>query len=167
MHLSGPAIFKTFSVLLLLTGRLYKIFNPDWNFNSLNRVEISSRLNSKHLFKMTLQLHVKISTLYAELKFQLGLAKSRWKFQIFRIIDIFSNQNSLFIFKKMKIATSQARFKWTNKMFTRIQKFHGIQILRLRHWQSQIIWKCEKMCSRNIWRWTRGVWSCFSEWKSI
>ena len=73
------------------------IFNPGWNFNSLNQIEISSRLNNKLLFKMTLQLHVKISTQYTELKFQLGLAKPRWnfnpgwKFQIFHIIDIFFN----------------------------------------------------------------------------
>ena len=42
---------------------------------------------------MTLQLHVKISTRYTELKFQLGLAKPRsnfnpgWKFQIFHICN--------------------------------------------------------------------------------
>ena len=41
------------------------------------QVEIAPRLNSKLLFKMTLQLHVKISTRYTELKFQLGLAKPR------------------------------------------------------------------------------------------
>ena len=46
-------------------------------FSSLNRVEISSRLNSTLFFKMTLQLHEKISTQPAELKFQLGLAKPR------------------------------------------------------------------------------------------
>ena len=74
-----------------------EIFNPGWNFNSLNQVEISSRLNSKLLFKMTLQLHVKILTQYTELKCQLGLAKPGWnfnpgwKFQIFHIIDIFSS----------------------------------------------------------------------------
>ena len=71
------------------------IFNPIWNFNSAYRVEISSRLNSKLLVKMTLQLHVKISTRYTELKFQLRSAKPRWnfipgwKYQIFHIIDIF------------------------------------------------------------------------------
>ena len=74
-----------------------EIFKPGWNFNSLNRVEISSWLNSKLFFKMTLQLHEKISTRSTELKFQLYLAKPRWnfnpgwKFQIFHIIDIFSN----------------------------------------------------------------------------
>ena len=55
----------------LLGGDYMEIFNP------LNRVEISSQLNSKLLFKMTLQLHVKISTRYTELKFKLGLAKPR------------------------------------------------------------------------------------------
>ena len=74
-----------------------QIFNPGWNFNSLNRVEISSRINSKLFFKMALQLHVKISTWYTKLKFQLDLTNPRWnfnpgwKFQIFCIIDIFSN----------------------------------------------------------------------------
>ena len=55
-------------------------FSTRADFNSLNRVEISSRLNSKLLFKMTLQLHVKISTQHTELKFQLGLAKARRNF---------------------------------------------------------------------------------------
>ena len=74
-----------------------EVFNPGWSFNSLNQVEISSRLNSKLLFKMTLQLLVKISARYTKLKFQLGLANPRWnfnpgwKFQNFHIIDIFSN----------------------------------------------------------------------------
>ena len=54
-----------------------EIFNPGYHFNLLNRVEISSRLNGKLLFKMALQLHVKISTRYTELKFQLGLANPR------------------------------------------------------------------------------------------
>ena len=91
-----------------------EIFSPGWNFNSLNRLEISSRLKSKLLFKMALQLHVKISTRYTELKFQLSLANPRWnfnpgwKFQIFHIIGIFfqpgmniwyyAHVNSLFIF---------------------------------------------------------------------
>ena len=74
-----------------------EIFDLGWNLNSLNRVEISCRLNSNILFKMKLQLHVKISTRYTELKFKLGLANPRrnfnlgWKFQIFHIMDIFSN----------------------------------------------------------------------------
>ena len=55
----------------------------------------------------------------------------------------------------------------SHKMFTRILKLHGIQKSRLKRWQSQIIWKCEKRSSRNVWRSTRGVWSCFSEWKYI
>ena len=52
-------------------------FQPGLKFQLVKRVEMSSRLNSKLLFKMTLQLHVKISTRYSELKFQLGLAKPR------------------------------------------------------------------------------------------
>ena len=46
---------------------------------------------------MTLQLDVKISTRYSELKFQFGFAKPGWnfnlgwKFQVFHFIDIFSN----------------------------------------------------------------------------
>ena len=81
----------------ILGADYMEIFKPGWNFISLNRVEISSWLNSKLLFKMTLELHVEISTRYTELKFQLGLANSRWnfnpgwKFQIFHIMDIFSN----------------------------------------------------------------------------
>ena len=74
-----------------------EIFNPGWNLNSLNRVEILSRLNSKLLFKLALQLHVKISIQCTELKFELGFANPRWifnlgrKFQISHIIEIFSN----------------------------------------------------------------------------
>ena len=83
--------------ILLVEIYYIEIFNPGWNFDSLNRVEVSSPLNRKLLFKITLQLHVKISVWYTELKFQLGLAKPRWyfnpgwKFQIFHIIDIFQN----------------------------------------------------------------------------
>ena len=57
-----------------------EIFNPGRNFNKVYQVEISSRLNSKLLFNMTLQLHAR----YTELKFQLGLANPRWniKFSI-------------------------------------------------------------------------------------
>ena len=108
-----------------------EIFNPGWNFNSLNRVEISSMLNSKLLFKMTLQLHVKISTRYIELKFQLNLKfQTKMKFQPGMKISYFpynqhffqpgmkiwyyANVNSLVIFKKIKTTTSQARFKWTD-----------------------------------------------------
>ena len=54
------------------------ILNPGLNFNSTNRVQISSRLNRKLLFKVTLQLHLKISTRYDKLNFQLGLANLRW-----------------------------------------------------------------------------------------
>ena len=76
-------------------GNYMETFNPGWNLNSLNRAEISSRLDSKHLFKITLQLHVKVSALYIELKFELDLANPRlnfnpgWKFQISHKIDIF------------------------------------------------------------------------------
>ena len=70
---------------------------PVWNFSLVYQVKISSRLKSKLHFKMTLQLHVKISILYTELKFQFVLTNRRWnvnqtwKFQVFHIIDIFSN----------------------------------------------------------------------------
>ena len=63
--------------IVILGANYMEIFNRGGNFNSLNRVEILSRLNSKFLFKMTLQLHVKISTLYTEMKFQLGFANPR------------------------------------------------------------------------------------------
>ena len=46
-----------------------------WRF--LTRVEISSWLNSKLLFKMALQLHVKTSTRYTKVKFQPSLANPR------------------------------------------------------------------------------------------
>ena len=74
-----------------------EIFIPVWNFSLVYQVKISSRLNSKLHFKMTLQLHVKISILYTDLKFQFVLTNRRWnvnqtwKFQVFHIIDIFSN----------------------------------------------------------------------------
>ena len=54
------------------------ILNPGLNFNSTNRVQISSRLNRKLLFKVRLQLHLKISTRYDKLNFQLGLPNLRW-----------------------------------------------------------------------------------------
>ena len=57
---------------------IWRFSNRALNFNLLNRIEISSRLNSKLLFKMTFKLHVKIPARYAELKFQLSLAKPRW-----------------------------------------------------------------------------------------
>ena len=47
---------------------------------------------------MTYLLHVKVSARYTELKFQIDLANERlnfnpgYKFQIFHIIDIFSNR---------------------------------------------------------------------------
>ena len=70
-----------------------EIFNPGWNFKNWD----SSRLNSKLLFQVTLQLHVKISTRYTKLKFQLGLDNARWnlnpgwKFQIFYKIGKLTN----------------------------------------------------------------------------
>ena len=88
---------KNMTRKLYLGANYMEIFNPGWNFNSVYRVEISSRLSSKLLFKMTLRLCVKFSARYTELKFQLGLANPRWnsnpgwKFQIFHIIDFFSN----------------------------------------------------------------------------
>ena len=89
-----------------------EIFNPGWNFNLLNRVEISSRLNSKLLFKMTLQLQVKISTRFSqpEMKFQPGIKipdfpYSRHFFQSGMKIWYFACVSSLFIFKKIKMAT--------------------------------------------------------------
>ena len=48
---------------------------------------------------MALQLHVKISVRYTKLKFQLGLVNSLCnlnkglKFQIFHLIDLFSNRD--------------------------------------------------------------------------
>ena len=58
------------------------IFNPGWNFDLAYRVEISSRLNSKLIFKMALQLRVKISTRHTELKFQLGSRVENFKISI-------------------------------------------------------------------------------------
>ena len=58
------------------------ILNPNSNFNLAYRVEILSRLNSKLLFKMTLQLHVEISTRHTELKFQLGSQVENFTFFI-------------------------------------------------------------------------------------
>ena len=57
-------------------GRLYGDFQTGLKFQLVKRVEILSRLNSKFLFEMTLQLHVKVSARYGELKFQFGLARS-------------------------------------------------------------------------------------------
>ena len=132
-----------------------EIFNPGWNFNSLNQVEISSRLNSKLLFKMTLQLHVKISTRYTELKFQLGLANPRWnfkpgwKFQNFHLIDFFPTQDEnlilhtrefLVYFLRNKDGNFTSTFQmdwwqtyWSYKMFTRMRQFIS-KILILEYW---------------------------------
>ena len=115
--------------VIKIAANYMEIFNPGQNFNTLNRVEISSTLNSKLPFKKAIQLHAGISTRYTEFKFQLGLGNPRWscnqgwKFKNFHIIDILSNPEWKFytthawIFclylKKIKITTSQARFKWT------------------------------------------------------
>ena len=122
-----------------------EIFNPGWNFNSLNQVEISSRLNSKLLFKMTLQLHVKISTRYTKLKFQLGLANPKWnfntgwKFQIFHITNFFPTRDENLILRTREFLVYFLRNKdgnftstfqmdwwqtyWSYKMFTRMRQF--------------------------------------------
>ena len=99
-----------------------------------------------------MQLHVKTSTRYSELKFQLGLAKPRWnfkpgwKFQIFHIIDIFSNPGRkanttrtckfLAYFLKYKDGQFTSRFRITFHKFTNLVQclqefkqfieFHGI-----------------------------------------
>ena len=96
-----------------------EVFNLVWNFNLV----YSSPLNSKLFFKMIMQLYVKNSARYIELKFQLALGNPGWKFQICHIINTFSNPVWKFdtthaqipylsFFKKIKIATWQARFKW-------------------------------------------------------
>ena len=122
-----------------------EIFNPGWNFNSLNQVEISSRLNSKLLFKMTLQWHVKISTRYTKLKFQLGLANPKWnfnpgwKFQIFHITNFFPTRDENLILRTREFLVYFLRNKdgnftstfqmdwwqtyWSYKMFTRMRQF--------------------------------------------
>ena len=125
-------------MFLMLGADYMEIFSPGWNFNSLNRVEISFRLNNKLLFKITLQLHVEISIRYNELKFQFALAKPRlnfnpgWKFQVFQIINISSNPEWKFestneripclFFKKLKMANSRVRFKWVNDKLVNLTK---------------------------------------------
>ena len=158
---------EEFFVSSFLGADYMGIFKLGWIFNLVQRVEISSRLNRKLLFKMTLQLHVKISIWHTELKFQLGLANPKWdfnpgwKFQISHIIDIFSNPGWKFdttharvpclFFLKNKDGDFTSTFqmdRWQTylsyRVFTRIQRFHGIQKFRLKRWQSQIIWKYEK-----------------------
>ena len=72
-------VYPTFEAIHIcdLRGRLYGDLQLGLKFQLVKRVEISSWLNSKLLFKMTLQLHLKISALYSELKFQLGLVRSK------------------------------------------------------------------------------------------
>ena len=82
---------------------------------------------------MTLQLHVKISTRHTELKFlQPGIKNPilpyDWHFFQPRMkIWYYAHMNSLFIFIKIKMATSHGSFKLTDdksyKMFTRIEQF--------------------------------------------
>ena len=52
-------------------------FNPGWTFILAYQVEILARRNSKLLFKMTFQLHVKNLARCTELKFQFGVLN--WK----------------------------------------------------------------------------------------
>ena len=52
-------------------------FNPGWTFILAYQVEILARRNSKLLFKMTFQLHVKNLARCTELKFQFGVPN--WK----------------------------------------------------------------------------------------
>ena len=98
---------KNIVEIVLLRADYIEIFHP------LHQVEISSRLNSKLLFKTTLQLQVKISTRYTELKFQLGLANPRWNFNPGWKSDT-THAWTPYFFKKIKMATTQARFKWTD-----------------------------------------------------
>ena len=55
------------------------------------------------------------------------------------------------LFKKKKDDDFKSMFQMKRletcqsyKMLTRIYKFHGIQKLQLKRWQSQIRWKCEE-----------------------
>ena len=124
---------------------------PVWNFSLVYQVKISSRLKSKLHFKMTLQLHVKISILYTELKFQFVLTNRRWnvnqtwKFQVFHIIVIFSNpgwkfdtENARIFFfffkKKIKMGSWQARFKWTDDKLISLIKCKNSKV----PWDSEI-----------------------------
>ena len=109
-----------------------EIFNPAWKFNSVYRVKISFRLNSKLFLKVTLQLHVKISTWYAELKLQLGLAGMNISNFLYNR-NFFPNRNENLILrtceflayfsKKIKMETPQARFKWTYDKLTNLIKY--------------------------------------------
>ena len=117
---------------------------------------------------MNSYLHVKISTWYTELKIQTSLTKPRWnlnpdknfKFFIQSTFFPISNENLIpstreflvYFFKKIWRLHQHVLVRWqtyqSHKMFTRIQKFHGILKLRLKRWQSQIIWKYEKRSSK-------------------
>ena len=128
------SLFQSSSKLIkakTLRNYYMEIFNPGWNFNSVYQVEISSRLNRKLLFKMTLQLHVKISIRFANSRWNFN---PRWKSQIFQIIDIFSNLKWKFFvyFQKIKMATSWSRFIWTDDKSYKMTIPWKIQKLRLK-----------------------------------
>ena len=108
---------------LILGADYLEVFSSGWFFITGQRVEISSQLNSKFLFKMIFQLHVKIST---------RLANPGSKFQIFNIINIFSSpkwkfdptivQISCLSSKTVKMSTSQTCFNWTDDKFIELIK---------------------------------------------
>ena len=80
-----------------------EIFNSDLNFNWLSQVEISSQLNSKLLSKMKLQLPKKTLTLDENL--------------------ILDRRKFLGCFLKIKMATSQTRFKWIDNKLINFIKY--------------------------------------------
>ena len=97
-----------------------EIFNPAWKFNSVYRVKISFRLNSKLFLKVTLQLHVKISTWYAELKLQLSLAGMNISNFLYNR-NFFPNRNENLILRTCE--TPQACFRWTYDKLTNLIKY--------------------------------------------
>ena len=80
-----------------------EIFNSDLNFNSLSQVEISSQLNIKLLSKMKLQWPKKTLTLDENL--------------------ILDRRKFLGCFLKIKMATSQTRFKWIDNKLINFIKY--------------------------------------------
>ena len=139
-----------------------EIFSASWNFNLVYRIEISSQLNSKLFVKMTLQLHVKTSARYTELKFQLGLANPRWnfnlgwRFQIFHIIDIFQpgmkiwyylpTREFLVCFQKNKMLNLQAGVKWTDdKLISLLKCLQGFKVPRNLEIVTQTLTKSDYM----------------------
>ena len=151
-----------------------EIYNLGWNFNSLKRVYISSWLNSKLLFKMTLQLHVKISNRYAGWKFQFGLANPRWKFQIFHIIDIFFKPVWKFdtthvwipclFFWKIKIDCSHLGF---NLFFPRF-RFSLLTFIKFSIYLRLLYFNpgWNFLCNCNFFQLGLPTWNCNPEWKS-